>query len=188
MTRRLFLIVEDKTDVEVFKRFLKLRNLSITVVPFHPKTGQAGLSRLRELLEGFIQTALAQRQPGDCIVILHDADEQTQPHQREDYNQIKARCENYANQSVHHLIAHDEIESWLLSDEGLCQWLGLTAKNQDKQRQPSERLSTRMNKQGKGRYTGPNRENVLAHLNGNCHSESFKQAFKQLEEAGCLGS
>jgi hypothetical protein len=184
MTRRLFLIVEDKTDVEVFKRFLELKNLShIKIEAF----GRGGISHLQKDLDNLLLTALAKRNPGDCIVVLHDADQQT-GESRKIIAEIKQICKRYSNQGVLHLEARDEIESWLLSDEGFCKWLGIRAKNEDSQNRPSGRLKTLLNDKKKKPYQAAGRQDVLNALNGNCHSESFKQAFKQLEEAGCLGS
>ena len=114
--------------------------------------------------------------------VLHDLDSHKQP-KREIYNQIGAICKQA---KVKHVSAHDELESWLLSDEGIADWLNIKHENWDEQKSPSERLDSYLNKVHKINYRGRYRQEVLKHLNGNIISPSFQKALKHLDNAPCI--
>jgi hypothetical protein len=121
--------------------------------------------------------------PEDCLVVLHDADELTQP-DRTLYQKIKLTCAAYPG--VIHIVAKDEIESWLLADDGLCKRLEIKPRNWDEVSKPKAELKRLLDKQ-RINYPSPT---VYKELNGtgDQFSPSMRQAFKQLRERGCLES
>ncbi len=123
----------------------------------------------------------------DCVAVLHDADEQTEP-ERQLYEKIRLVCERFKKHVVH-VIAKDEIEAWLLADEGLCQWLSIRARNCDGQKRPSDELK-RLVQQKKQpmKYQGPDRAKVLAHVDGSGdkYSPSMREALEHLKNAPCV--
>jgi hypothetical protein len=177
MSGTIFLIVEDKTDAEVVRAILRARGISIRVKTL--TSSQGGLSSLIRDLSRLIATATHERRTGDCIAVLHDADEFVQPDRRL-YNRLKEICGQH--QEIIEVIAHDEIEAWLLADEGLCTWLGVRAANCDTVTRPSEQFK-RLVKQKIGRnYSGSDQHRVLQHLDGtgDQHSLSLQQALAHL--------
>lgn len=98
-----------------------------------------------------------------------------------------ARTIKKYHQDVSLIIAKDEIESWLLADEGLCKWLGIKAKNRDEDKQPSNILDSAVKKTSGKKYTLM-RETVLKKLDGtgDKHSLSMKKAVQRLQNAPCF--
>lgn len=182
MSATIWLITEDETDYRIVKRFIEVLRIVVRVRWLKTDAKPGSLSRLVDQLERLIETAQQQKAPHDCIAVLHDADELVQP-DRTKYNQIKAICERY---NVKRIVAQDEIESWLLSDEGVCHWLGIKPTNNDSVQRPSTELNSLMKKNKNLKYQGRDRDRVLGQLNGNNHSQSFQQARKILYDAPCI--
>lgn len=184
MSGTIHLIVEDKTDGDVVRAILKAKQINVKIRHLNP-TKQGGISQLAKEIEQLIENAIALKKKRDCIVVLHDADLQTQDN-RNDYEKIKSICNN--KKYVVHIQAVDEIESWMLADEGLCKWLEIKPKNWDKQRKPSDNLKSLVNKKTKRGYSGANRAKVLEKLDGtgDKYSPSMRAAINHLENAPCI--
>jgi hypothetical protein len=182
----LWLIVEDETDGEVVQALLKGRD--VTVKPLAPTGGTGGLSRLRIQLRRLIQTAKQRRGSQDgCIAVLHDQDI-TDPRKQAEHKAINDICD--AEQVVL-VIACDEIEAWLLADNGLCEWLGMKPHNWDEQPKPSEELKRQIrNRYPRMRYPGRDRHKILEQVDGtgHQHSPSMQLAIRILESSPCTGS
>jgi hypothetical protein len=185
MSGTIHLILEDQTDADVVRAILKANGYSTVKVKPHLTTGgRGGISRLALQLPRLIATARAERGDRDCIAVLHDKDELTET-RREHHTRIEDICRNHDD--VKHIVAEDEIEAWLLADEGVCRWLGVKASNQDSLKKPKSRLDSLINKKvGKG-YSGPTRQKVLDHVGGENHSPSLNRALAHLENAPCVG-
>jgi len=181
------LIVEGESDPEVVRALLKAKKINVRVQPLFPTGGGIGISRLAGQLDRLIRTAIQKRESGDCIAVLHDADEQVPQSHRDDYDQIKNICQQY-RQDLVLVIAKDEIESWLLADEGLCKWLDVKPKNCDHESKPSERLNSLVKRKTGKDYTGRTRAQVLGHLDGSGDklSQSMDDAMKHLQNAPCV--
>jgi len=183
MSGTIHLILEDKTDAQVVEALLKTHQISVRVRSLTPSGGSGGISRLAKDIERLIQTARNERKSGDCIAVLHDADEMVQP-ERKHYKAIAHICHRYKD--VVEVIARDEIEAWLLADAGLCHWLNKKPGNCDSMTQPSLELNSLVNKKIGRNYSGSDRVRVLQHLNGQNHSPSLREALTHLENAPCV--
>jgi hypothetical protein len=180
-----YIIVEGRTDGEIVKAILQQRYPKLRVETIKPTGNKPNLSRLATQLEELIKTALAKCSDHDCIAVLHDADKHVQP-DRADYEHIQEICKQYASQ-IKLVVAHDEIEAWLLADSGLCQWLNQTPRGYDGERQPSLILHHWLDKAKKPRYREENLPRILKNLegDGDKHSPSMREALKHLENAPC---
>ncbi len=189
MSPTIWLIVEDETDGHMVQALLDgaLGQNKIRVAWLNPTGNTGGVSRLAHQLERLIQDAQRKRNPGDCIAVLHDADELIghTPEERKPYRRIKVICDKYKN-DVALIIARDEIESWLLADEGLCKRLKLTPRNWDTKPKPTEALRKAVRDEMGIEYSRK-REKVLIHVDGTGHkrSPSMRRAMKHLENAPC---
>jgi hypothetical protein len=157
------LICEDATDTEVVQAILEKKSLGIQVrhVPMTGRKG--GIARLAEELEDLIEKVREIRRRGDCIAVLHDADEHTQPDRRE-YDKVREICQRNKD-DVFLVIARDAIEAWLLADEGLCRWLGIRVQNNDGKARPKAILEGHLKKR-KMKWQGRDRAKVLIHIDG----------------------
>jgi hypothetical protein len=184
MTATIHLIVEDRRDAEVIRSILRAKKLNIQIRPMPPKSG--GIFRLAKELDNLIQVALHNRESGDCIAVLHDADEQTQVN-REVYEHIKRICTSYKKDVVL-VVARDELEAWLLADNGVCQWLGIAPKNRDAEKRPSDTLAGLMQSKYKLKYQGSDRAGIFTHIDGtgDKFSPSMQKALQHLENAPCM--
>jgi hypothetical protein len=185
MSPAIWLIAEDQDDAQLVRALIQKRGLSITVRHVQMEGGSGGISRLAAQLEKLIQGAIRKRQSGDCVAVLHDADKQTQP-DRTVYNKIEAICKKYQT-DVTLVFAYDAIESWLLADAGLCQWLETKPKNHDKTPKPKDVLRSLLQHKKRMKWSGPDRDKVLAHIDGSgdrC-SPSMKKAVAHLKELPC---
>lgn len=178
MNCTIYLIVEDLRDKEIVEAFLKARKLSFKIVTLQPISNAKGISRLPEVLDRVIQSV---QKPGDCIAVLHDADELTQSN-RDLYNKIRDTCKRFG---IAEVIARDEIEAWLLADEGIAKWLGIRHENYDEAKKPSDILAKKLRDAGKKPFSGSYREKVLEKVNGNSKSPSMQAALQQLEVSPC---
>jgi hypothetical protein len=187
MSLTIHLITEskkDESDVQVVRALIKKRGLDIKIQPVEVSGGSGGISRLAEQLETLIKIALLKRKPGDCVAVLHDTDEQTQS-ARTAYNRIKAICKKY-QADVTRVVARQAVESWLLADAGLCQWLETKPKPHDKTPKPKDVLNSLLQRK-RMKWQGPDRGKVLDHVDGSgdqC-SPSMKRAVAHLEESSC---
>ncbi|MEO8606399.1 MAG: hypothetical protein ABI690_00835 [Chloroflexota bacterium] len=188
MSGTLWLIVEGKVDGEIVKAILKHRYPQVSIRILKPTGAQPSVSRLAKQIDQLIRQALAEPKRGDCIAVLHDADLQTRPHknERQDYQHIETVCKKYARQ-VKHVIAYDEIESWLLADTTFCTWLGTKPQNWDEKSKPSETLINLLDKAGKPKWREDNWIKILENLDGtgDKFSSSLQSALKHLENAPC---
>jgi hypothetical protein len=182
----IWLIVEGRTDGEIVRSLLRRRYPKLRVVPIKPTGSKPNLSRLAEQIEELIKSALAERDSRDCVAVLHDADIQVQP-DRASYERIQKICEQHAPH-VKLVIAHDEIEAWLLADSGLCEWLSQTPRNCDGERQPSLILRSWLDKAGKPRYREENLPRILNNTqgDGDKFSPSMREAIEHLKNAPCI--
>jgi hypothetical protein len=183
MTKTLYLIAEAYKDVLVMRQLLTKKGFSGRIQPINtPKKGS--VSQLAQQLEKSIAEAQERQQAGDCVVVLHDADELTRPTGRQDYDRIEAICQKYP--TIIHLQARDELEAWLVADSGLCQWLNQKAQNRDHAVQPSKLFETWLNAAKKPKWNDSNLDAILKHAaaDGDQHSPPMRQALQQL--ADCL--
>lgn len=181
MSGTIWLITEDESDADAVQALLVAHGIQVRIHALTLTGGKGGISRLTAQLERLIKTAMAQKGKNDCIAVLHDADEYKQP-DRSKYEAIADICGRY---TVKHIVAHDELEAWLLADAGISQWLGIPHKNWDTQKEPSAELN-RLLKRAKGmKYQGRSRQAVLRHLMGENHSTSLKKALQHLDNAPC---
>src|SRR5262249_6218344 len=146
----------DRGDAEVINAILKAKKINVRIRPLPPKQGS--ISRLAKELKTLIQIALHDRKPGDCIAVLHDADEQVQT-SREDHQRITRICATYKKDVVL-VIPRDELEAWILADSGVCLWLGVSPKNRDEEQKPSDTLSGLMQSKHKLKYQGDGRARI----------------------------
>jgi hypothetical protein len=180
MSPSIWLIAEDLTDAEIVDR----RGLSIRVRLLTPEGNARGIFVLAAQLEKLIRRAIQGKKTGDCIAVLHDADIYTQP-DRTAYERIRATCQRYQD-TVALIVVYDEIESWLLADEGLCRWLGVRPQNCDSQAKPSDRLRTLLQRK-RMKWQGRDRQKVLEQIDGTGDrlSPSMQTALSHLEDAPC---
>jgi thymidylate synthase len=186
VTGIIHLIGEHENDADVVNAILKAMNIDMRAKALKPPGGSGGISRIADNIEALIKTAIQKRQKGDCIAVLHDADVMSE-RRRANHDRIKTVCEKY-REDVKLVIAEDEIEAWLLADEGLCRWLNENPeKSSNNERKPSERLN-RAVKRKTGKSTGRMLKQVLAKLDGSGdkHSDSLKKALKHLHNAPCM--
>ena len=186
MSKTIWLIAEDKSDRQILEAILQAKDISITVRIREPDGKTGGVSRLAYQLESLIKTVHEQKSEDDCIVVLHDTDHKTRTHDRKDYEQIEEICARYAD--VVHIVARDEIESWLLADAGLCKWLNINHRNWDEQRKPSVELDRALKRAGKNRYQSRYLAEILKQIDGtgDQYSPSMQLAFQVLKDAGCI--
>lgn len=179
MSGRIILIAEGETDVEIIRAMLPNYGYpSVGVqrlLPTGGKQNKRGISRLADQLETLIETARDKRTARDCIVVLHDADEQIQRPTDQPYEQIAAICKR--NPDVKHIKAYDEIEAWLLADEGFCKAHSIKAENHDADAQPSKRFQ-QVTK-------GKTLPSILKTLNGKTKSVWLPQVLRLLVDAPC---
>jgi len=178
-------IAESKDDPKILEALFKTKQIKSKII--NRTKGPGGVSRLADNLERLIQTILQEpgRSQDDCIVVLHDVDIHSEP-RREQYNKIKQICGKYTN-IVIRIEAVDTIEAWLLSNEGICQWLGITTDNRDGLTDPKGFLKTKIRDKHKSiKYQAFGKQKVVAQIKVIIHSTSFKEAIKQLRDAGCL--
>src|SRR5688572_28717415 len=136
MISTLWLIVEGQMDFAVAKAIVHKHYPQLRMKELIPTGKPPNLSRLSAQLNDLIRQALDYYREGDCIAVLHDTDLLTRPHHRKDYENIRDVCRQYKDK-VYLVKAVDELESWLLADRGLCQWLGIKPRNCDTLAQPS---------------------------------------------------
>lgn len=186
MSNTIYLITEDESDSKIVKEILKKRGFSIRVEWITtPGNKPGGLSRLLASLVPLIKTALAKKDPTDCVAVLHDADENmdtTKPPYRERIGDI---CKQY---KVKQIIARDEIESWVLADSGVCKKLEINPKSWDAKPRPSDDLKTILNDKKRMRWGDRDRLQVIQWMNGDgdkC-SDSMKKALVHLKDAPCI--
>jgi hypothetical protein len=187
MSGIIHLISEDRTDALVVQAILNKKRYKVRV-KMHP-TSRGGISRLAQELEALIKECIDQRTRNDCIAVLHDADKHTLSN-HPDHDSIKRICQRYSTHVVE-IVAHDELESWILADSGLYKWLRRgTPGNWDERRKPSESLEGLLKNNHKSPYRGRGREEVLSHLagDGDKCSPSMEKAVKHLENAPCVKS
>lgn len=186
MTRTLHLIVEAPMDGELVRAILKVHFPALQVRVTRPTGNNPNLARLAQQIEQLIASARRIAANTDCIAVLHDADRQTRPHDRADYERIETACALHAGR-VLHVQAVDEIEAWLLADSGVCQWLGEQPANRDQLRQPSDRLGSWMKSRHKLTYRKSDLRPVMRHLRADGHerSPSMRAMLDQLRQQPC---
>lgn len=182
----IWLIVEGKKDGDIVRSILKKRYPHIRVRVLEPTGHSPSVSRLAAQVETLLRVAIQRRDQGDCIAILHDADTISRPHNRQDYERIAEAHRRHVGQ-VKLVIAKDEIESWLLADEGLAGWLLKRAGNYDEREKPSEILNGWLDSAGKPKFRLENLLEILSHMNGtgDRHSPSLRDALALLDGAPC---
>jgi len=189
MSGTIWLIVEDKTDGDIVRVILEKRGIKVkSPKVLKPDGARGGISRLAKQLEKLIKTIRDNPQfnsKRDCIAVLHDWDENTQQSNRKHYKDIERICTKF---KVKLIIARDEIESWILADSGVCEWLDLPLDNRDTVRKPSDELSRLMQKKYRMKYQGADRAKVLEELVGDAdrHSPSMREALQHLDNAPCV--
>jgi hypothetical protein len=185
MSRTLWLIAEDDTPDAVIRAIFGAKGFNTKV---HLLGQAVGISMLAQEINNLIAEAKKLRRPGDCIVVIHDADEMVQPDRRH-FNTVKAACEKNRD-DVLLIVAHDEIESWLLADAGLCRWLGKKPRNNDEQRRPSEILNGWLRKKKLKWDRRRHRDEVLKWVDGTgdapARSPSMKKAIERLQASKCV--
>lgn len=180
MSNTLWLITEDENDYKIVRRLIEKLKLRIEVRWRSPTGKTPGLSRLAADLPDLIADVKNRLEGNDCIVVLHDQDSHTQPI-RTTYDRIRDVCRTHG---VKEVIAQDEIEAWLLSDSGICDWLGKSIKPWNGTRRPSDTLATWL--RAKNRKYPRHLDDVLANVNGDGTNHSLQAAIKALRNAPCV--
>ncbi len=187
MSGRLWLIVEGQYDGDVVREILSRQpayaDLAKRVEVIKPTGGSPNLARLAAQLERLIKSI--SKGKNDCIAVLHDQDANAEPHRRQHYDKIRQVCGRY--KQVVHVIAKDELESWLLADAGLCAWLGIKVRNWDEETKPSDKLASLVNEKFRLAYPG-DLAKILPHIDGSGHktSQSLTEAMHHLASAPCV--
>lgn len=184
--KTIFLITESEKDVIVFRTTLERKGYTDILVK-RLSGRESKISELARDLPRLIKTALTERKSGDCIVVLHDADLQSNPFDRQNHDAIKKVCEQDYPNDVIHIIAYDEHESWVLADEGFCKAYNQKPRSHDHEKHPSETLEKLLRKHNK-RWLVEKLESILIPLDGTGDkvSPSMRTAFESLHEKGCL--
>lgn len=186
MSGRLWLIVEGKYDGDVVQAILakhpNYHDLARRIEIVKPSGGSPNLSRLAAQVEKLIKSI--QRAKNDCIAVLHDQDANAEPHRRKHYETIHQVCSRHSHVKL--VTACDELEAWLLADEGLCKWLEIKVRGWDEETKPSEKLASLVNDKFRLAYPG-DLDKILPHVDGTGHkkSDSLRDALAQLIDAPC---
>lgn len=176
LSGRIILITEGDSDVQYVQGLLTAYGYGqVRVLPILPAGTKHGITRLADQLERLISIAREERQVSDCIVVLHDADQLIQRPTDKPYQRIAIVCQQHPD--VKHIQAHDEIEAWILGDEGFCKAVKHKVQNYDTLRQPSKQLASWA--------AGKTRASILRTLNGKTHSPSLQVALQLLVNAPC---
>jgi hypothetical protein len=183
----IYLLAEDVTGFHVMQAIIREKRINATI----KLRGQAqGLSILANEVEELIQLTLVEKNPEDCIVILHDTDDSVQTY-REHYEKIERICDNKYKGRVTRLAATQEIEAWLLADEGLCTWLGIKAQPSDHLKRPSDHLKTHVKKRaGNWKWDKRHQPKILLNIDATGDksggSLSMQSAMKKLATLPCF--
>jgi hypothetical protein len=183
--KTLWVIAEDESDIIILRTILERRNIRVRVpTTYVLEGGSGGLSRLVQQAEDYIRLAKAEKEEGDCIVVLHDWDSQSEAN-RALYEAVERICQKH---DVIELVAVDEIEAWLLADKGICDWLNIRHESRDALAKPSEAIDSFIKRRfnQKKRYQGRFKTELLVYLSGENISPSFKAALQKLTDAECL--
>ncbi|MCB9451402.1 MAG: hypothetical protein H6672_08170 [Anaerolineaceae bacterium] len=184
MSGIIWLITEDESDFKVVQALLAAYGYRVTVKWKRLTGGSGGISRLVDQVDRLIQTALVEKGKNDCIAVLHDADIHKES-ERSKYEAIKKIC---TKRKVKHIVAYDELESWLLADAGVSRWLGIKHENWDSRRKPKDDLNRLMKDKIGHKYQGAYKKCVLDELKkdtANNKSPSLKKALQHLDNAPC---
>jgi hypothetical protein len=184
MSGTIWLIVEGQNESAIVRAILRHHYPEVHIERLSPPGGNPNLSRLAAKIESLINIALGNRKPGDCIAVIHDADLQTNPHDRANYERIRQVCEQY-KRDVRLVIAKDEIEAWLLADAGLGGWLKIKVQNCDEMQKPSDVLKSHLDKAGKPTYRLENLSKLLRYVNGVTSSPTLQRELDYLVNAPC---
>lgn len=189
MIPTMWLIVEGDSDPKVIRRILEQKKIVVRVEPIFPELGGRGISLLAQNLETLIEYVLQRKKPVDCIVVFHDMDETTNLY-RKHYETIDSICASEKYRAEVTLItAKDEIEAWLLADEGLCKWLRVKPnKKCDSIKKPSQKLNELIRKrQDRMQWNSRYWDDILKHLDatGDKLSPSMRAALRRLRELPC---
>jgi hypothetical protein len=192
MMPTMWLIVEGDSDPKVIRRILEQKKIVVRVEPIFPEHGGRGVPLLAEHLETLINYAIQRKNPDDCIVVFHDIDETTNVY-RKHYETINAICGSEKYKALVTLItAKDEIEAWLLADEGLCKWLRVKPnKKCDSIKKPSQKLNELIRKHNdRMKWNSRYWDDVLKYLDatGDKLSPSMRDSLKRLMELPCTQS
>lgn len=179
MSGTIWLITEDENDYKVVKAILKKLNLALRIKWLTPSGKTPGLSRLAAELKQLIADAQNRIAGNDCIVVLHDEDSNQQ--KRDHYNQVRDICRSHR---VKLIVAQDEIEAWLLSDSGVCEWLKIPVRTWNGDPRPSDNLRSAMDK-NKLRYPR-DIDKLLIYINADGMNQSFQNALAALYGAPCV--
>lgn len=185
MSGTIWLIVEGQNDTEIVKAIIRHHYPHVRVKALFPLERNRNLSKLAVQIERLIKQALDNRESGDCIAVIHDADLQSNPHNRADYERIQQVCERY-KKDVRLVIAKDEIEAWLLADAGLFTWLKIPVRNCDEMRQPSLALAGHLDKAGKPTYRLENLSKIFRYLNGVTSCPTLRRELEYLAGTPCV--
>lgn len=186
MSPTIWLIVEDEDDGLIIRQLLKAKDINVRLQIRSPSGKTGGISRLAKQLEKLIATIKNSKSAEDCIAVLHDADAQNQQRYKGDHERVKKICRK---EKIAEIVAHDELEAWLLADRGLCKWLKIKSKNCDSEAKPSNRFRKLVSQKTGRNY---NVRHVLPHLDGSGdapnRSPSMRRAMKHLENSPCMQS
>lgn len=190
MSPTLWLITEGKSDVRVMRRFLAAKRIIVQVKSIHP-SGGTGIPQLAIELETLLEAILKKKEDGDCVIVLHDADElHPEPKPRDPYKRIRALCgRKKFKDEVTLIVAHDEVEAWLLADKSLCKWLKVKPyRNCDSVTQPSHELNRLIQKQHpRIKWNERYWDEILKHADasGDSLSPSMRGAFMTITTLPC---
>ncbi len=181
---RIYVIAEDKTGYFVLDEIVRKKEIAVKVIlRGEPK----GVSSLAKDLKGIIDTLLRTITDQDCIIVLHDTDTLVETY-RDHYQKIERICNSYHGR-VTRLEAIQEIEAWLLADEGFCRWIGQSPTASDHISQPSKKLEKMIkDKFGRNKWTNLEKPKILRDhmdVSGENLSESMRNAMKTFQQLPC---
>ena len=190
MTGRLLLICEDREDSNVIQALIYAKGYKTKVEWQRLTGGSGGIDRLKEQLIDLLTVVIKKRTKRDCVAVFHDADIQTHPLKKQKiHDEIDRICQSDQYKAdVYLIVPKDELESWLLADEGFCKWLSdKKAENWDGQPNPSKELNRRHKDKTGHDFGGVYRQKALPHLNGTGEklSPSLAKALRLLKDAPC---
>jgi len=186
MSPAIWLIAEDETDCDVIQRILNKKGFKVVIRRVQLSGASGGISRLATQLPRLIKVVRNNKywHDGDCIVVLHDRDAHLLGRHNAEYNMIAAVCKK---ENAIHLLADDTIESWLLADNGICQFLGIKPSTWDGKPGAKIRIESLLGTKHM-QYQAQGREKLIEKLDGtgDMRSPSMRESMKKLIDAECI--
>ncbi len=178
---RVVLIVEDDSDGRALRKLAEASGLLVRI-DWLPANG---IGNIKRRLDALIHLASDRIEGGQgCVAVVVDRDCKNCKHD-EPHRTISTVCQSHATPYIE---AVEALEAWLLADDGIANWLGVTRRaGTDRIRDPKgiiERAFYKKTKRTYGRRLG--RTQLAAQATGvqSSGSRSWTQALAHLER--CL--